>query len=181
MSKKDQLEKIAREITDCRICRRNKSGLPVPGEGNPNAKIMFIGEAPGKTESQTGRPFVGRSGRLLTVLIESIGLAREDVFITSPVKYFPGYRAPSPAEIAHGKTHLDKQIEIIDPGIIVLLGQVAQRGVLGKYLALNGHHAKTVRKNKKLYFLTFHPAAALRFPKIRALLESDFKKLAALL
>lgn len=177
MAKQKLLDKIAKEIENCKICKTNKFGKAVPGEGNPNAKIMFVGEAPGKTESETGRPFVGRSGKFLTTLIESAGLKREDVYITSPVKYFPGYRAPTDTEITHGKIHFDKQVKIISPQFIVLLGRVAQKAVLGKAFLLKDLHGKIIKDGKRSYFLTYHPAAALRFPKLKILLSGDFKKM----
>ena len=86
MNKKKELLKIAREIEKCALCRKWGTGEPVPGEGNPEAKIVFIGEAPGRQEARTGRPFVGRSGKLLRAAILEAGLSDEDVYITSPVK-----------------------------------------------------------------------------------------------
>lgn len=153
----------------------------MPGEGNPNARVMFVGEAPGREESLTGRPFVGRSGKFLTELLSLIGIKREDVYITSPVKYFPGARAPTDAEISHGRTHLRKQIDIIGPKLIILLGNVASKGVLGKSFMVGQWHGKTKRENGRDHFFTFHPSAALRFPKIRKLIYQDFKKLAGLI
>ena len=128
-SKKELLEEEAEKIRRCRICKQNKSGLAVPGEGNPNAKIMFVGEAPGREESLTGRPFVGRSGKFLTKLI-------------------------------------------------VLMGNVAAKGVLAKSFMVCEMHSKTLKEKGRYYFFTFHPAAALRFPRIRNLTEKDFRKLA---
>ena len=177
MSKKEDLEKIAEEIKNCEECRRGKFGLPVPGEGSSNAKIMFLGEAPGINESKIGKPFVGKSGKFLNKLLESIGIKREEVFITSPVKYYPGKRAPTDEEISHGMVHTWKQIEIINPKIIVLLGNVAIKGTLGKNYKISEIHGKPIKKGGRIYFPTFHPSAARRFPKIRKLVEEDFKKL----
>lgn len=138
---------------------------------------MFIGEAPGRQESLTGRPFVGRSGKFLTRLLESIAIKRENVYITSPVKYYPGARAPLDAEISHGRVHLQKQIDIISPKLVVLLGKVAAKSVLGTSLMIGKFHGKAVKRDGREYFFTFHPSAALRFPKIRILMTKDFKKL----
>src|SRR6185436_1920234 len=124
-SKQLELDKIAQEIEDCEECKLDKIGLAVPGEGNPDADIVFLGEAPGKKEAESGRPFIGRSGQLLRNLIRETGLKEEAVFITSPVKYLPKRGTPTTKEIAHGKTHLDEQLMVIDPEIIVLLGSVA--------------------------------------------------------
>jgi DNA polymerase len=181
MNKENRLKKIAEEISKCEECKMNKSGLPVPGEGNPNARIMFIGEAPGREEANTGRPFVGRSGKFLTKLLESIGISRKDVFITSPVKYYPGRRAPTNKEIQHGKKHLLKQIETINPKLIVLLGKVAHKALLEKEVKISRTHGKIFKKNSVIFFSTFHPSAGIRFPKIKRLIEKDFAKLKKLI
>lgn len=179
-NKGKELKKIAKEIEECRICKIGKSGKAVSGEGNPNADVVFIGEAPGKTEAQTGRPFVGRSGKFLRSMIASIGLAEQDVFITSPVKYLPDSGIPSSTDIEHGKIHLSKQLEVINPNILVLLGSVATRGVLNQKIPTLKNHGKIVKKDGKKYFLTLHPAAGIRFPPLKKLLEQDFKKLKTL-
>lgn len=182
MDKQKQLDKIAREIEKCKVCKVGKSGKAVPGEGNPDADIVFIGEAPGKTEALTGRPFVGRSGKLLRLFIkDKLGLKEEDVFITSPVKYLPNSGTPSPSDIVHGKTHLDKQLAIIDPKIIVLLGRVAVEGVLQSRIQVKKDHGKIIDKDGRKYFITLHPAAAVRFAKNRPIIAKDFKKLTQLL
>jgi len=175
MKKEKALKRIAEEIKRCKECKKGKYGLAVPGEGNPNAKIVFVGEAPGYTESKTGRPFIGRAGKFLTKLLNSVGIKRENVFITSPVKYYPGRRAPTKKEIMHGMLHTRKQIEIIDPRVIVLLGKVAIFAFLGDK-KISEIHGKVIKKDR-IYFPTFHPSAAMRFPKIKKLMEADFKKL----
>lgn len=187
MSKQKLLDEIAKDIAACKTCKAGKIGKPVPGEGNPDADIVFIGEAPGRTEGETGRPFIGRSGQLLTKLIESIGLNRKDVFITSPVKYFPILsgtekgRAPTDEEIAHGKTHLEKQLKVINPKIIVLLGRVAAKALLGQLPMISAVHGTTIQKDGRKFFFAYHPAAAIRFQKFKPLIENDFKKLKTLL
>jgi uracil-DNA glycosylase len=177
MNKLLELKKISREIKNCKECKLGKSGKAVPGEGNPDAKIVFIGEAPGKTEALTGRPFVGRSGKLLRATIQKAGLNEDEVYITSPVKYLPDRGTPTPQDIAHGKTHLDKQLQIIDPKIIVLMGSVAVQGVLGLKVPVLIRHGEIIEKDGRKYFLTLHPAAAVRFVKFKKLFEEDFKKL----
>lgn len=200
MDKQKRLDKIAREIANCKECKIGKSGMSVPGEGNPDADIVFIGEAPGKKEALSGRPFIGRSGQLLRGLIREAGLLEEDVFITSPVKYLPDGPdgtpggTPKPVDIAHGRIHLMKQFDVIEPKIIVLLGNVAVRGVLemkipvksehGKIIVRSGHSAELSRspgsgssKKEYKYLVTLHPAAALRFPPLKALIKEDFEKL----
>lgn len=175
--KQEELEEVSREIENCRECKKGKSGKAVPGEGNPNAKIFFVGEAPGRKEAKTGRPFVGPSGRYLTHLLNSIGVNREEVYITSPVKYFPGFRAPTDDEISHGKTHLLEQIEVVKPKLIVLLGNVAVKVLLGEGFKISKIHGKPIKKEGVIYFPTFHPSAARRFLKFRRLMREDFKKL----
>ena len=108
MNKQAELDKISHDIEHCVICKEGKSGKAVPGEGNPDADVVFLGEAPGKTEALTGRPFVGRSGKLLRGLIADAGLKDKEVFITSPVKYLPDRGTPTTQDIAHGRFHLLK-------------------------------------------------------------------------
>lgn len=180
MDKTSELQKIADQIETCKICKVGKSGKAVPGEGNPDADIVFVGEAPGRQEAKTGRPFVGRSGQLLRLLIKEIGLEEDKVYITSPVKYLPDKGTPSKKDIAHGRIHFAKQLDIIAPKIIVLLGSVAVQAVLEEKLSINKEHGKIIKKGGKVYFITFHPAAALRFPPIRKLILGDFEKLKTL-
>jgi uracil-DNA glycosylase family 4 len=177
---KEELEQITEEITQCEECKKDTVGVPVVGEGNPDAQIVFIGEAPGRLEAETGRPFIGRSGKLLRGLIQDIGFDDlKDVYITSPVKYLPIYVTPKPADIAHGRTHLMKQLEIIDK--IVLLGRVAAEGVLQEKVFVQKDHGRVTKKDGRTYFLTLHPAAALRFTKNKIPLVADFQELKKLL
>jgi uracil-DNA glycosylase len=191
MDKQKKLNKITNEIENCIVCKQGKSGKAVPGEGNPDAKVVFIGEAPGRQEAVTGRPFIGRSGQLLRSLIRGIGLKEADVYITSPVKYLPDSGTPTSQDIAHGRIHLQQQLAVIRPKFVVLLGRVAAEGVLHEKVAITKEHGQIIGKsfNKAQdkrseqtgikYFLTFHPAAALRFPQRYKLhLQEDFRKLA---
>lgn len=177
MDKEAELSKIAKEIESCKICKEGKTGKPVAGEGNPNARIVFIGEAPGKTEAEIGRPFIGRAGKLLRSIIKSNGIDEKDVFITNPVKYLPLKGTPSKSDIKHGKTHLDKQLKIINPKMVVLLGRVAIQGVLEEPISVKKDHGKVFEKNGIKYFVTFHPSAGLRFPPLKELLIEDLGKL----
>lgn len=176
-SKRTQLEKIARVIRNCKICKVGKIGLPVPGEGDPNAKIVFIGEAPGKQEAKAGRPFVGPAGRILRKQIEQLGLKDEKVFITSPVKYLPKYVTPRQTDIEHGKKHLKAQLDIIRPKIIVLLGKVAGSALLDREFSLSKEHGTMINQGVRLYFLTYHPAAQLHSYAMKKVFEDDLKKL----
>ncbi|SRR5258708_35850364 len=182
MNKQKELDKIAKEIENCDVCKVGKSGKAVPGEGNPDADVIFVGEAPGKQEAATGRPFIGRSGQLLRNLIRGIGLDDEKVvYITSPVKYLPDRGTPTSQDIAHGRMHLMKQFIVIQPKVVVLLGRVAAEGVLERKVAVAKEHGQVIEeKDGMKYFLTYHPAAALRFPnKFKPLLQEDFQKVKA--
>lgn len=179
VTKQQQLDQIASEIDNCKICKKDKIGVAVPGEGNPDADIVFIGEAPGKQEAVSGRPFIGRSGQLLRKLIREIGLDDEkDVYITSPVKYLPVRGTPTSEEIAHGRTHLLKQFAVIQPKFVVLLGRVAAEGVLQKKVFVTKERGEVIEEKDGIkYFLTYHPAAVLRFPsKFKEGMLEDFKK-----
>lgn len=184
MDKQQELEKITKEIENCKVCKVGKNGKAVPGEGNPNADVIFIGEAPGRQEAATGRPFIGRSGQLLRSLIREIGLDDiKDVYITSPVKYLPDRGTPTSQDIVHGRIHLMKQFAIIQPKVVMLLGRVAAEGVLEKKVKVATEHGQVFEEKDGIkYFLTLHPAAALRFPnKYKPALQEDFQKLKKLL
>lgn len=177
MNKVLELQKIAKQIANCSECKIDKIGIAVPGEGNPDADILFLGEAPGKNEAKMGRPFIGRSGNLLRKLIRETGLTEEGVFITSPVKYLPKRGTPSSTEIKHGKTHLAKQLSVIQPKLIVLLGSTAQKAMLSKLFPVLSNHGKVIEENGIKFYITLHPAAAIRFQKNIKLIVADFKKL----
>jgi DNA polymerase len=181
-SKKSKtLQKIAEEILHCRLCRKGGTGKAVPGEGDPDARIVFIGEAPGREEAKTGRPFVGRSGKLLRQTIRDVGLNEADVFITSPVHYLPLRGTPSTAMIHHGRQHLFEQLSIIKPDMIVLLGNSACVALLDGKVEITKEHGTMVRKDDRAYFITVHPAYAVRFAKGKEMLLSDFAKLKRLI
>ena len=183
MNKQAELDAIAEEIRNCKICQEEKIGKAVPGEGDPDADVVFLGEAPGKTEAKTGRPFVGRSGQLLRSLISEAGLKEDEVYITSPVKYLPERGTPTSKDIAHGRAHLLKQLAVIQPKFVVLLGRVAAEGVLEKKVSVVKERGEVIEEKKGVkYFLTYHPAAALRFPgKFKKFLIEDFQKIKKLL
>jgi uracil-DNA glycosylase family 4 len=173
------LDKVHSQIRHCRKCRLWKSRKnAVPGEGNPHAEIMFIGQAPGRKEDETGRPFVGRAGKLLTELLTDIGIKRKDVFITSVIKCFPPKnRLPKSDEIVACNPYLQKQVALIKPKTIVLLGNVAIKTVLGDIGKLDKIHGKRIKRKGMTCIPTYHPAAAMRFPEIRRRIERDFKTL----
>lgn len=175
--KREALDAIALQISQCRVCKKDKIGVAVPGEGNPDADIVFIGEAPGKEEAKTGRPFIGRAGKLLRSLINEVGLKEKDVYITSPVKYLPKHVTPTPAEVAHGRKHLMMQFAIIEPKVVVLLGRVAALAVLKQNISVAKEHGTIVEKDNIKYLLAYHPAAPLYAPKVKAEIIKDFLQL----
>lgn len=184
MNKAVALETIEREIASCRTCKavaahlpKADRGVPVPGEGNPNADIVFVGEAPGRNEAVSGRPFVGRSGKLLRLLITSTGLAEEDVFITSPVKVYPGMRTPTKDELLHGRKHLMDQLAVIQPKVLVLLGNSSLFTLATYQIPVSKHHGTIMELGGYRCFVTYHPSAAIRFKKNKLLMESDFQLL----
>lgn len=179
--KQKALDKIAREIERCKICQKNKTGKAVAGEGNADANVVFIGEAPGKQEAKIGRPFVGRAGKVLRELIKLAGLKDEEVYITSPVKYLPLHVTPTFDEIEHGSTHLNDQLKIIKPKVVVVLGRVACLALLQRDCQIAKEHGTIVKQDGRLYLITYHPAAPLYSPGVRQELLKDFRKLKKLI
>lgn len=160
----------------CGLCRGRMN--IVPGEGNPNAKLMFIGEGPGQEEDRLGRPFVGRSGELLTRMIHAIGLERTDVYIANVVKCRPPRnRNPEPEEAESCLQYLRIQVALIRPKIVVLLGKVACRYTLGEDVRITRDHGKWFERKGVLFLPTFHPSALLRDPAKKRDAWEDFQKL----
>jgi DNA polymerase len=173
------LDIVASEIRSCSLCPlANGRTLAVPGEGPRNARIVMVGEAPGKEEDLSGRPFVGRSGRLLDSVLESVGISRSDIFVTSVVKCRPPKnRLPTNRESQTCKdAHLRRQLGAINPEIVVLLGRSAARAVLDAD-SLAQVRGKILRRGRTEYLSTYHPAAVLRNPRLRATLTKDLRKL----
>lgn len=174
----DSLELVAKQVSVCTKCKlastRKKA---VPGEGPANAKIMFIGEGPGFHENEQGRPFVGAAGKFLGDLLASIGMRREEVFITNVVKCRPPQnRDPEPDELKACNDYLDRQIEMIDPKVIVTLGRFSMQKFFPD-AKISSIHGQARTFGKRLVVAMFHPAAALHQPQYRSLIEQDFKKL----
>lgn len=150
----------------------------VPGDGNPDAEVMFIGEAPGQKEDELGKPFVGAAGKFLNELLASIGLNREDVYIANCIKHRPpGNRDPLPEEIAAYGPWLQGQIDIIDPKIIVTLGRFSMEFVLGPGFSISKIHGQPKRRNGRVVMPMYHPAAALYSGNLRPVLAADFQKI----
>lgn len=175
------LQKIAKEIENCKECRRNKIGLAVPGEGSANAKVVFLGEAPGNKEAQTGHPFVGAAGKILRESMAEVNIDPEDVFITSPVKYLPKYVTPTLKDIIHGRKHLLDQLAVIKPKIIVLMGRTAVLAMLNKAVAITKQRGKIIKQDRYTYMIFLHPAAILYSRKLYPFFKQDFKILKKLI
>lgn len=180
------LDQIAAEILahkdeGCRFEPCSTCTNMVPGEGSPNAEILFIGEAPGKNEDKQGRPFVGRAGQLLDRLIESIGLNRQDVFIANVLKARPpGNRDPLPQEVEHNWPWLEEQIDVLDPKLIVLLGRHAMNRFLPNR-RISHDHGRARLLGGRVYLPVHHPAAALYTKSLEQTLFDDFAQIPALL
>lgn len=173
------LEEIAKEVEATGGGPLKAPGVnAVFGEGNPNAEILFIGEAPGFNENEQKRPFVGQAGKLLRKNLVASGWQETEVYITNIVKYRPPEnRDPLPNEIEFFRPFLDKQIEIIDPKIIVTLGRFSMYKFLGEAVSISRVHGQPRKIGKFVIFPMFHPAAALRATGVLRQFEEDFKKL----
>jgi DNA polymerase len=172
------LRQIARAVYDCTRCPLHAGrSRAVPGEGDPGAEIMLIGEGPGFHEDRQARPFVGASGRFLDELLGNIGYKREEVFIANVIKCRPPRnRDPEPEELKACQSYLDRQIEVVDPKVIVTLGRYS----MYRYFpgaSISKIHGQSKRVGNRLIVPMFHPAAALHQPKWRPLIIEDFKKL----
>jgi uracil-DNA glycosylase len=176
----DSLEKIAVEVRGCPLCKLARTRKnAVPGEGQLSAKVMFIGEAPGRSEDEKGRPFVGAAGRILDDLLHKAGIERSQVFITNVVKCRPpSNRVPEDDEVSACRPYLERQIDLIRPKVICILGRTAYSSLLGGG-SITADRGKIVEKAGQKYFLTIHPAAAIYRKSLVSVLESDLKKLAA--
>lgn len=174
------LNQVAEQVKVCEKCplhfsRKNS----VPGEGPANSEILFIGEGPGFYENEQGRPFVGQAGKFLDELLAEIGVKRENVFIANVVKCRPpSNRDPLPEELEACNEYLDRQIEAINPCVIVTLGRFS----MAKFLPgarISDVHGQAVQVNGKLVVAMYHPAAALHQPSLKPAIIADFKKLPA--
>lgn len=177
-----QLHDLNERVAGCRACGLSEGRTrTVPGDGDPNAELMFIGEGPGFHEDQQGRPFVGRAGQLLDDLLAGIGLSRADVFVANVVKCRPPQnRDPQPDEIAACKPYLDEQLNGIRPKLIVPLGRFATQYFLPG-AAMGRSRGAAVRAGQWLIYPVYHPAAALRQASLLQVLQEDFARIPQLL
>ena len=182
MSAADELAQVAAEVNACKLCKLYKTATRgVPGEGPADAKIMFIGEAPGFNEDRQGRPFVGTAGQFLEELLALAGLRRQDVFIANVVKHRPpNNRDPEPDEIGACAGYMDRQIAAIDPRVIVTLGRFSMaRWFPGE--RISRIHGQPRWADGRLIVPMMHPAAALHQAQNRPLIENDFRRLPEIL
>ncbi|HEY3118738.1 MAG TPA: uracil-DNA glycosylase [Chloroflexota bacterium] len=177
------LEQIRVQIAACRLCDLAKARTQtVPGEGDPRAKVMLIGEAPGFYEDQQGRPFVGAAGQFLEELLNLAGLSRRDVFITNVVKCRPpGNRDPEPEEMAACDGYLRAQIEALAPTLIVTLGRFSLAKFFPQTRGMKEVHGRALSYNGLTICAMYHPAAALHQGSLRQVLQDDFKRLPAII
>lgn len=178
----DTLEDVAQAVSECTRCelcvgRTNA----VPGIGSGKSGVIFVGEAPGRSEDLRGRPFVGQAGRILTDALEKAGISRRDVYITNAVKCRPPQnRAPRTGERASCRRYLEDEIRIIKPRIICVMGNTAMNSLLGGG-GITDRRGTLVEQDGTLYFPTIHPAAVLYNPRLAGVLEEDIKKLFSIL
>ena len=186
MSKADKqklLDRIKADIVEKNICPNlaQEATQLVFGDGNPDADIVFIGEAPGKNEDEQGKPFVGAAGKFLNEMLALIGLGREDVYITNIVKYRPpNNRDPLPEEKAAFLPFLQAQLEIIKPKLVVTLGRHSMDSLLPD-LQISKCHGQPKRYKGQVYLPLFHPAAALYNGGLRQTLIDDFERIPKIL
>jgi uracil-DNA glycosylase family 4 len=182
-----ELGVFATEVAGCTKCRLAEGRTQVVfGVGDPEADLMFVGEAPGYHEDQQGKPFVGQAGKLLDNLLAGIGLAREQVYVANVLKCRPpGNRDPQPDEIEACESHLFRQISLIEPKVVATLGNFATKLLSGKPTGITRVHGAEQETRlggrRVLLYPLYHPAAALYTPAMLKVLEEDFARLPALL
>lgn len=176
MDKLKELRDYAQTCSKCRLCEKRKN--VVFGEGNENTNIMFIGEGPGGEEDNTGRPFVGKAGQLLTKILQSVDIKREDVYIANIVKCRPpANRVPFDDEAECCLPYLRKQVSVIRPKIIVCLGATASKYIIDKNIRITRDRGKWHEKGSFLMIPTYHPSALLRDPGKKRYAWEDFKSI----
>jgi DNA polymerase len=179
--KDDTLLKIREDIGDCTRCRLHKGRHKIVfGDGNPKAELVFIGEGPGADEDMQGLPFVGRAGKLLTQMIEAMGLQRKDVYICNVVKCRPPEnRAPEPDEVTTCSPYLLRQIDVIQPKVIVCLGAVAAKTLLETTRGISQFRGEWLQWRGRKLMATYHPAYLLRNPNAKGEVWKDLQKVMA--
>ncbi|MBP5292807.1 MAG: uracil-DNA glycosylase [Clostridia bacterium] len=171
----ERFEELKKTCLSCTACPLSQTRTNVVfGEGNPDADLMFVGEAPGEQEDLSGKPFVGRSGQLLDRYLEYVGIRREDVFIANIIKCRPpANRDPKPSEEELCMPYLREQVRLIRPKIIVCLGRIAAMKLIREDYRITEEHGQWVRKGNFLMTAVFHPAAILRDPRKKEFMLDD--------
>ncbi|MEA3375422.1 MAG: uracil-DNA glycosylase [Chloroflexota bacterium] len=173
-----ELDRLAAEIRQCTKCLLHRGRThAVPGEGPEDADIMLVGEAPGFHEDQQGRPFVGAAGQFLEELLSGIGLTRDQVYITNVIKCRPpGNRDPLPKEVRECEPYLDRQIELIEPTVLVTLGRFSMARAFPN-ARISHIHGEPRKIGGVVYYPMYHPAAALHRPSLRSSVEADMQRI----
>ena len=173
-----ELEIIRQKVTECTKCELSKTRTnAVPGKGNFQSDVIFVGEAPGRNEDKNGEPFVGIAGQRLNLALYEAGVSRESIYITNVVKCRPpNNRVPTISERSTCQDYLQKEISIIKPKIICILGNTAFNSILGGS-EITKYRGKIVKKDKQFYFLTVHPAATIYNQELITVLKEDIAKL----
>ncbi|MDX1533121.1 MAG: uracil-DNA glycosylase [Nitrosopumilaceae archaeon] len=170
-----EIRKKVSACTKCELCETRTNA--VPGKGDVNSKVIFVGEAPGRSEDKHGEPFVGSAGKKLTLALESAGISRDSVYITNVVKCRPpNNRVPTNAEREKCSSYLRSEIELIKPKIICVMGNTAFKSLLDGD-NITKHRGKIIRKDEQDYFVTIHPAATIYNQELFPILKKDMKKL----
>lgn len=176
-----QMQEDLQQCRNCGLCEGRTQA--VLGAGVPNSRIVIVGEGPGRNEDEQGKPFVGRSGQLLDQMLEQVGLSRnQNVFITNIVKCRPPEnRDPMPEECLSCRPWLDKILELIDPKIILCVGRIAAQQLFDPSFRVTRQHGEIRERDGRLVMATFHPAALLRNPSYKPMMEEDLRKLAEII
>ena len=174
----EALTDLETQVRACTLCALSRGRvMAVPGAGDPRARVMIVGEAPGKNEDQQGVPFVGAAGQLLNRLLGSIDIPRSEVYITNIIKCRPpGNRDPLPEEVAACSPYLDRQVALIHPAVILLLGRHAVQRLLPGSDGISRIHGTLVERGDRAYVPLYHPAAALYNGFLVETLEADFRR-----
>ncbi|RDJ32680.1 MAG: uracil-DNA glycosylase [Crenarchaeota archaeon] len=176
------IEEIKNKVikcTNCELCETRTNA--VPGKGNVNSKVIFVGEAPGRSEDKNGEPFVGAAGKKLTAALESAGISRDDIYITNVVKCRPpNNRVPNTGEREACSNYLKSEIEEINPEIICIMGNTAYGSILGG-TNITKNRGKVVEHQGNRYFITIHPAATIYNQELLDVLKKDMKKIASII
>ncbi|MBS1251078.1 MAG: Type-4 uracil-DNA glycosylase [Anaerolineales bacterium] len=175
----ETLDRLEAAVQDCPLCRLSHARTnAVPGEGPTDAEIMFVGEGPGFHEDRQGRPFVGAAGKYLEELLESIGLTRDDVYITNVVKCRPPEnRDPRSDEVEACRPYLDRQIKLMDRKMVITLGRHSMNLFLSEEAKISQVHGRPRKIGGIVYYPVYHPAAGLHQPRWKSIIEEDFERI----